>query len=223
MGRKRVGWRWAEGALSAFLQYEVTMNVSILRSVLSLLCLGGAALSLTRCTTVAIVGGGAAVGTMALRDKSVGETVSDTTLSARISKALYKVSPDVHALVGVNVQEGEVLLTGALPTEALRAEAEKAVWSVRNVKCVYNNIAISDKAPICNYSKDAWITSQVKAKLLATPSIRSVNYSVKTVNNVVYIFGIARTKSELDHVVDIASRVRGVDRVMSYIRLRDVG
>lgn len=199
------------------------MNVSILRSVLSLLCLGGAALSLTRCTTVAIVGGGAAVSTMALRDKSVGETVSDTTLSARISKALYKVSPDVHALVGVNVQEGEVLLTGALPTEALRVEAEKAVWSVRNVKCVYNNIAISDKAPICNYSKDAWITSQVKAKLLATPSIRSVNYSVKTVNNVVYIFGIARTKSELDHVVDIASRVRGVDRVMSYIRLRDVG
>lgn len=183
------------------------------------LCL--TALSLTRCTTVAIVGGGAAVGTMALRDKSVGETVSDTALSARVKKALYKVSPDVHALVGVNVQEGEVLLTGALPTEKLRTDAEKAVWKVRDVRCVYNNIAISDRAPICNYSKDAWITSQVKAKLLGTAKIRSVNYSVKTVNNVVYIFGIARTKAELDHVVDIASRVRGVDRVMSYIRLRD--
>lgn len=180
-----------------------------------------AALSLTRCTTVAIVGGGAAVGTMALRDKSIGETVSDTALSARIIKALYKVSPNVQALVGVNVQEGEVLLTGALPTEELRTEAEKAVWKVRDVRCVYNNIAISDKAPINNYSKDAWITSQVKAKLLGTAKIRSVNYSVKTVNNVVYIFGIARTKAELDRVVDIASRVRGVDRIMSYIRLRD--
>lgn len=158
---------------------------------------------------------------MALRDKSIGATVSDTALSARVIKALYKVGPNVQALVGVNVQEGEVLLTGALPTEELRTAAEKAVWKVRDVKCVYNNIAISDKAPINNYSKDAWITSQVKAKLLGTAKIRSVNYSVKTVNNVVYIFGIARTKAELDRVVDIASRVRGVERVMSYIRLRD--
>lgn len=180
----------------------------------------GSTLILTQCTTVAIVGGGAAAGTMALRDKSVGTSATDTIISARVSKALYKVSPDVHAHVGVNVQEGEVLLTGSLPDEEQRIAAEAAAWSVKNVERVYNNIELSGRGPLKNYAQDAWITSQVKSKLLATSKIRSVNYSIKTVNNVVYIFGIARNQEELKKVTEIASRVRGVSRVMSYIRLK---
>lgn len=175
---------------------------------------------LTQCTTVALVGGGTAVSTMVFRDKPAGETVTDTVISARVSKEIYKINPDIHALVGINVQEGEVLLTGALPSEEQRRAVEIATWKVKNIKRVYNNIEISEKPPIYNYAKDAWITSQVKTKLLAIPSIRSLNYSIKTVNNVVYIFGIARTKAELDKVVDISSRIKGVERVMSYIRLK---
>lgn len=176
--------------------------------------------SLTKCTTVAIVGGGAAVGTLALRDKSLGESASDTVTSARVSKAIYKVSPDAHARVGVSVQEGEVLLTGALPTEEQRIAVEAAAWSITTVKKVYNNIELSTKEPIKSYAQDAWITSQIKTKLLANASVRSVNYSVKTVNHIVYIFGIARSKEELHKVTELASRTRGVDRVMSYIRLK---
>lgn len=180
----------------------------------------GSLVALTRCTTVAIVGGGAAVGSLALRDKTLGDSASDTVTSARIAKAIYKVSPDAHARVGINVQEGEVLLTGALPTEEQRVAVEAATWSVPTVKKVYNNIELSSKEPIRSYAQDAWITSQIKTKLLANASIRSVNFSVKTVNHVVYIFGIARNKDELAKVTEIASRTRGVARVMSYIRLK---
>jgi osmotically-inducible protein OsmY len=175
---------------------------------------------LAGCTAAIIGGSSAVVGTMLLRDKTTGDSISDIVLTKRVSIAIYKVNPDVHARVGINVQEGDVLLTGSVTEESQRLAVETAVWSVKSVKRVYNNIEISDIAPIKNYPKDAWITSVVKAKLLAVPRIRSVNYSVKTVNNVVYIFGIARTKGELDKVVDIASKVNGVDRVMSYIRLR---
>ncbi|MDR3285413.1 MAG: BON domain-containing protein [Holosporales bacterium] len=177
-------------------------------------------LAMTRCTTVAIVGGGAVVSTSVLREKSTIESVSDTVISAKISKAIYKINPDIHATIGINVQEGEVLLTGTVPSNNLKIAVEKAVWPIKGVKQMYNYIDISDKAPISNYHKDAWITSQIKTKLIACSRIRSINYSVKTVNNVVYIFGIAKSNEELEEVCDIASHVRGVLRVMSYIRLK---
>jgi osmotically-inducible protein OsmY len=138
-----------------------------------------------------------------------------------VKAAIYKISPDVHARIGVNVQEHEVLLTGTAASNEIKETVESEVWQVAGVKQVYNDVEISDTAPIINYHKDAWITSQVKAKLLANPTIRSLNYSVKTVNNVVYIFGIARSVEELDTVKGIASHVRGALRVMSYVRLRD--
>lgn len=182
---------------------------------------GVCALSLTRCTTVAVVGGGTVVGATVFREKSAFESVSDTVLSTKVAKALYKISPEVHATVGVNVQEHEVLLTGVVATDDLRKKVEESVWKVKGVKQVYNDVEVSDRIPIKNYARDAWITSRVKAKLLANPKIRSLNYSVKTVNNVVYIFGIARTAQELDLVCDIARHVTGAVRVRSYVRLKD--
>jgi osmotically-inducible protein OsmY len=169
---------------------------------------------------VAVVGGGVAAGTFAMKDKPLGESVSDTMLSKRIALRIYKISPEVHARVGVSVQEGEVLLTGTLPERSQIVAVESAVWKLRHVKRIYNNIELSDVPAANNYAKDTWITSQIKTKLLAKPHIRSVNFNIKTVNNVVYLCGIARTQEELDEVSEIACRVKGVARVMSYIRLR---
>lgn len=195
--------------------------MTLRRGIFTVLCLGSSFIVLTCCTTIALVGGGAAtVGSLAMRDKTLGETATDSLISAKILKKLYSISPDVQAKVGVNVQEGEVLLTGTLPTEDERIAVESAVWSIEKVKRVYNKIELTDQDSMKSYPQDAWITSRIKASLLADWKIRSVNYSIKTIRGVVYIFGIARTKKELQRVTKVASRVRGVERVMSYIRLK---
>lgn len=196
------------------------MKILSFFSLLSLLFCGAACLFLTRCTPIVLVGGGVTAGSLALREKPTGEILNDSMISTRVIKAIYKVDPQLQAQVGVNVQEKEVLLTGAVPSEEQKCAVEEAVWKVKHVKRVYNHIDISDNPPIHNYAKDAWITSQIKTKLLSNFKVRSVNYSVKTVNNVVFIFGIARTQEELEKVVKTASRTHGVERVMSYIRLK---
>ncbi|MDR1597605.1 MAG: BON domain-containing protein [Holosporales bacterium] len=213
---KQIETKIAKLASRVFANTRRTANFGMLAIFsVSTVCL------LSRCTTVAVVGGGVAAGAaIALREKPFGESLADTTLSKRISLRLYKkVGADIHARVGVSVHEGEVLLTGTLPEESQIRVVESAVWRVRHVKRVYNNIELSAIPAIDNYVKDTSITSQIKTKLLASASIRSLNYSIKTVNNVVYICGIARSQEELDLVVDVASRVKGVSRVMSYVRL----
>lgn len=177
---------------------------------------------LTRCAPVAIVGGGAVATSYVIRDKQTGDSVSDSVISAKVKASIYKsVGADIDALVDINVHEKEVLLTGAVGEEQAKISVEEAVWRVKGVRKVYNDIEVSDVEPIKTYHKDAWITSKIKTKLLAIPSIRSVNYSIKTVNQVVYIMGIARTTEELEKVLDITSRIKNVNRVVSYVRLRE--
>jgi osmotically-inducible protein OsmY len=185
------------------------------------LCVIVSLLFLTKCTPIAIVGGGAVVGGAVYRDKGVGESVTDTATFWKVRRVIYKISPDIEAQIGVNVQEGEVLLTGAVPSIEQKSEVEAAVWKVRNVKQVYNEIEISSVPPINNLAKDAAITTAVRSKLLARSDIKSVNYRVKTVNGVVYIFGVARTPNELSKVLETARFVKSARQVKSFIRLLD--
>jgi hypothetical protein len=56
--------------------------------------------------------------------------------------------------------------------------------------------------------------------MVLDPDIRGVNYMIQTENASVYLIGTARTQRELERVADIARRVRGVKRVVSYVEVR---
>ncbi len=49
-----------------------------------------------------------------------------------------------------------------------------------------------------------------------------MNYNIETYDGVVYLMGIARTQAELKEAAERASRVGGVQRVVSYVRVRDI-
>jgi osmotically-inducible protein OsmY len=48
-----------------------------------------------------------------------------------------------------------------------------------------------------------------------------VNYTIETVDQVVYVMGIARTQNELDTVINYARSQSYVKQVVSYVILRD--
>ena len=62
---------------------------------------------------------------------------------------------------------------------------------------------------ILNYADDLVISTKVKGKLILNENINSLNYSVETVNKLVYIIGIASNQDERDLVVDTAKEVFG--------------
>jgi osmotically-inducible protein OsmY len=55
--------------------------------------------------------------------------------------------------------------------------------------------------------------------MLFTKGIKSVNYTVVTFNNVVHIFGLAGSNQELNKVQEIAASNKGVEEVISYIKI----
>lgn len=177
--------------------------------------------TLVGCVPAVVGGGVATVGVAATKEKGVTGAWTDTKISAAIKLGLYQKDPDLHRLVDVNVQNGEVLLTGAVPTEEMHLDAVKIAWDCQGVKRVIDNIAQSEGASIGTYAHDTWITTQLKSSLMFDGDIQSRNYSVKTVSGQVYLMGIAQDQAELDKVMGYASNMDGVEKVVSYVRLKD--
>jgi osmotically-inducible protein OsmY len=168
-----------------------------------------------------VVGGGAAVGVAATKEKGVTGAWSDTKISAAIKLKLYQKDPELHRVVDVNVQNGEVMLTGGVPNEQAHLDAVKIAWSVQGVKRVIDNIGRAEGASLGAYTKDTWITTQLKSTLMFDSDIQSRNYSIKTVSGQVYVMGIAQDEEELGRVMDHARNTDGVTKVVSYVRMKD--
>ncbi|MCB2081748.1 MAG: BON domain-containing protein, partial [Rickettsiales bacterium] len=174
------------------------------------------------CAPAAVVGGTGALGLTVAQERSLGNAIDDTTITTAIN-SLY-LQKDINYLfedVDVQAHEGRVLLTGEVPTADDRVEAVRLAWQPQGVREVINEIEIREKPSPKEYAADTWITTQIKTKLLFVEQVRSINYSVDTVNGIVYLLGIAQDKKELQTVADISSRVKGVKKVVSYVKLKD--
>ncbi|KAF1014829.1 MAG: Osmotically-inducible protein Y [Stenotrophomonas maltophilia] len=60
---------------------------------------------------------------------------------------------------------------------------------------------------------DSWITTKVKAELMATKNVPGTEIKVETVNGVVSLSGTVATQAEHDKAVAKAKAIKGVTRV----------
>lgn len=169
----------------------------------------------------AIFGGASFGGKLLFQDKTMGESFSDTSIWTKIrSKMMHKKIDDLFGSVNVKVNEGRVLLTGTVPNREANLEILKICWDTQGVKEVINELKVAkkDQTSVGTYTKDSWITTQARSKMLFS-DIKSINYSIETIDGVVYVFGIARSQSELEKATDKISKISGVKKVVSYVRV----
>lgn len=188
------------------------------------LCLGvalaGLAGGLGGCASV-VIGTGATVGVAAAQERSVGHAVDDAAILAEINHNLLQLSETLFVKVDVEVVEGRVLLTGNVNNPGDRVEVARMAWKAAGVREVLNELEIKDQSSLSDYAKDVWITTQLKIKLLGDSDISAINYSVDTLNGVVYLFGIAQSQQELDRATGHARNISGVSKVVSHVVLKD--
>lgn len=192
----------------------LTLFLSIILSAISLSGCMPAIFTTAAGTTVAVA-----------KDRNSGSTVEDIKISACIKKDF--ISKGFHALytkINVDVIEGKVLYTGSVATDDDVMQAVDIAWAQNGVTEVVNELQVDEKSnyfDAAQYARDSWITSRIKASTILNRDIKFINYTIVTVKNVVYIFGVARTQEELDKVATIASEVKGVERVAVRARVKD--
>lgn len=168
----------------------------------------------------AAIGGAATVGVAAYDERGVDGVARDLKLATDIRTEWLAADADLPVKASVEVHEGRALLTGVVQDEKRRADAVTLTWKVPGVKDVLNEIQVAPSGGVVDYSRDAWITGQIKSKMTFDEKIMGINFHVQTVNKTVYILGIARSQDELDRVMTIARSISYVRNVIQHVRVK---
>ena len=182
-------------------------------------------ISASSCLPAAFTAAGSSAMAVA-KDRTIQETWSDAKIAAKIKASFVKQNfRELYTKIHVDVVEGRVLFTGTVDNEEDVLAAMTIAWDQPGVKQVINELKIdknSSHFDITQYTKDMMITAQIKTRIFANRDIKFVNYTVITMKNIVYLFGMARSSDELERVANIASIVRGVEEVISHVRVKEI-
>ena len=89
-----------------------------------------------------------------------------------------------------------------------------------SVREVINEIEVHAPGGVSDFARDSWIATQLRAKLLFTKHIDSINYSVESVGGTVYLIGLAQDEAELQRVLQVARSTPYVKKVINYVLVK---
>lgn len=167
------------------------------------------ALLMMGCTTVATSGASALY-----NHNSIEKSMNDQYITFRCYHAIDIESNHFkNANINVATFNHTVLLSGQVPQIEQKMEAEEIVKTVEGVGQVYNWIQVEKPISHLARMKDAWITTEIKAKLIASTDLDSSQVKIVTENKRVFLMGILRP-SEARAAVQAASKTAGVKEVV---------
>jgi osmotically-inducible protein OsmY len=161
-----------------------------------------------------LIVGGAAVGTalMVTDRRSSGAQIDDEAIELRAAARMREAFGD-RAHVNVTSYNRQVLLTGEVPTEAMKQQAEQVAGRVDNVRSIVNELAIMPATTLPQRSNDVLITGKIRASLVDAQDLQANSFKVVTERGSVYLMGRV-TPREADRATSIARQIGGVQRVV---------
>jgi osmotically-inducible protein OsmY len=164
---------------------------------------------------------GCAVFTSDLRVRTPGSIFDDEIIESMVKREIRNSDPafDSAHLVAVSYN-GIVLLAGQVESEALKRDAQKAAERIGKVRAVHNELEVSGPISYVARTADSWLTTKVKAKLLADKHTEASKVKVVTENGVVYLMGLL-PRDEADDAVEVARRVYGVQKIVKVFEYLD--
>ncbi len=175
--------------------------------------------TLTACAPALIVAGAGTVAVVA-QERSASEAFDDAALQVEVKGHLLDADEALFRKVNVEVVERRVMLVGIVPSANDRVDAARVAWQTAGVREVINELQVSDQGRLKSFGSDAWISTQLKTKLIGDEKVRRLNFNIETVAGTVYVLGVARSSSELQRVIGHAKSIGGVRDVVTHVEVR---
>ena len=87
------------------------------------------------------------------------------------------------------------------------------------VKDVINEIQ-TGAINLRDMGKDAWISTQLRSKITFDRYIHAINFSIETVNGIIYIIGIAKNQAEISRIMKHAKTIGYVKKIINHVRVK---
>ncbi|HBS80700.1 MAG: phospholipid-binding protein [Pseudomonas sp.] len=154
--------------------------------------------------------------------RTIGSTIDDSLIETKAAVNIAKAHPDLDQASHIVVASynGVVLLAGQAPRAELKQLAEQAASSVQRVKRVHNEVQVLKPSSGLARSNDSWLTTKIKAQMLADASVPGSRIKVITENGIVYLLGLV-TRQEGNRATSVVQGVSGVQRIVKLFEYID--
>ena len=176
-------------------------------------------INLQSCAAPIIGGVGAIAFSSSAQEKGLGTSIKDKVIFVKLKNAIYDWNPSVSENISLSVDNGSILVTGKLKNIDTKIQLTKIIWEINGVKEVNNKVQISETNNFKNIAKDLASLGEIKAKLMASKRLNSLNYSIDVVNNIAYISGIASSEEEISIVTQIAQEAKFIKEVQNFVKV----
>jgi len=176
-------------------------------------------LNIQSCAVPILSGVGAVAISSSAQEKGLGTSINDKVVYLKLRNAIYDWNPLVSQKISISVDNGSILVTGQLKNIDTKINLTKVIWDVNGVKEVNNKVQISETNNLKNIAKDLASLGEIRARLMASKELNSLNFSVDVVNNIAYISGIASSAEEIAIVSQIAQEAKFIKEVQNFIKV----
>ena len=169
----------------------------------------------TGCTTNYLTNSTEGTYGVPMTERTIPQRLLDRSIAHTAKINIYGLKEDLQQTSRMSIDSfnSEVLLTGEVPTEALKVEAEKVAGSMPDVRRVYNELKVSASRGYSATVHDGYITSKLMAKIAASDGVKASQVQAVTNDGVVYIMG-RMTPTQQSHLIDIANSTVGVTELV---------
>jgi len=154
-----------------------------------------------------------------LDPRTLGTQIDDSIMQKSFLIRVSQIDKKYVLSVSSKVVDGHIYLTGTVDSVDEKILLTKIAWKTEGARSVKNYIKVKDKFSLKSSAKDLLITSQLKVALLSNKQVSMANYQINTVNQIIFIFGIAKSESEKREVINEAKIIQDVKNIDASIFL----
>ena len=156
---------------------------------------------------------------IALDPRSLGTQIDDSLMQQNLRARLLSTDKSYIISVKTKILDGRIFLTGKVNSVEDKLKITKLAWEIKGARSVNNDLQIKEKFNFKRSAKDLLITSQLRAALIGSKNIKSVNYNIDTYKKNIYVYGIAQNNTERDEVIKEAKQILDVKDIVASILL----
>lgn len=184
-----------------------------------------ASLTATGCTTNYLTNSATGTYGVPVTERTIPQRLLDRSIEHTAKINVYGLQQNLQQTSRLSIDSfnSEVLLSGEVPTEAIKSQIEQVLKSMPDVRRVYNELQVSVARGYSSTVQDGYITSKLLAKIAASDGVKSSQLKAVTNNGVVYVMG-RMTPTQQSNLIDIANDTAGVTELVLFTTLvNDIG
>ena len=165
-------------------------------------------------STSGVFGSGVSI---AYDPRTLGTQIDDSIMQKNLIARLALTEKKYLVSLTVKVLDGRIFLGGKVDGPEEKLKITKMAWETKGARSVKNNISIKQKFSFKNTAIDVLITSQLRTALILNKNVKAANFNIDTINQKIYVFGIAHDENEKKEIIQEAKQIVDVKEVVTSI------